>query len=198
MKYPVEIDNTIVNLFPYLTEQDLMAFYNITVYKQYEPKECFLKSGSNSRKAFFIVKGVIRGFLIDLDGQERDLILRSEGIFTGDPDALLSNKPQSLTFQAITELKVLLFNFAEFEALAYKHRNILTMYLDILKENLLATRRRLNDMILLSKEEYYIKLLQNNPLFLENAQKKYVANYLGITPESLSRLIKRIEAKKNE
>ncbi len=197
MNFPQEIETNLLSIFPYLKGEDLQQFYQISVLKSYSAKECILKSGVTSRKAFYITKGVVRGYLIDQSGHERDLILRAEGVFTGDPDALLSSKPQKLTFQALTQANILLFNFEEFEALAYKNKNILTMYLDILKENLIISRNRLNDMILLSKEEYYTKLLQNNPLFLEKAQKKHVANYLGITPESLSRLIKRIETKKS-
>lgn len=197
MNFPHEIESNLLSIFPYLRKEDLEQFYQISDLKSYSAKECILISGVTSRKAFYIVKGVVRGYLIDQNGQERDLILRAEGVFTGDPDALLSSHPQTLTFQALTQVNILLFSFEEFEALAYKNKNILTMYLDILKENLIISRNRLNDMILLSKEEYYTKLLQNNPIFLEKAQKKYVANYLGIRPESLTRLIKRIETKKS-
>ncbi|MFD1316435.1 Crp/Fnr family transcriptional regulator [Namhaeicola litoreus] len=193
MVFPQDIENKILALFPYLSKEELDTFLHITSIETFVPKSNIPVYISNSKKAFFILKGSVRGYVIDQKFQERDIILRSEGIFLSDPDMIFGNKKPNITFEALQELQLLIFDFDEFEQLAYENRNILNMYLDILKENLLTTRNRLNDMILLSSEEYYLKLLEANPLFLEQAQKKHVANFLGITPESLSRLIKRLK-----
>ncbi len=64
--------------------------------------------------------------------------------------------------------------------------------MNILSESLSA----LDDFILLSPEQRYLKFIQDHPVLLNRAPIKYIANVLGITPVSLSRIRKRISNKK--
>jgi CRP-like cAMP-binding protein len=86
---------------------------------------------------------------------------------------------------------VLLFDLDEFEELCKNSSALSMLYVETLKSTLLSVTRRLESMILHSPEERYENLLKTSPLFFKKAFNKHIANYLGITNVSLSRIIKR-------
>ncbi|MCK5637733.1 MAG: Crp/Fnr family transcriptional regulator [Flavobacteriaceae bacterium] len=191
-----EINNILKNKLPILNQNDIDNFLNITTYKKYGNKEIILKSGTSSKKAFLILNGVIRGCIIDKKGNEKNILIRSEGIFVADVRKLFFDEPQRLTFSTIGEAHILFFNYIDFEDLTKIHPNIMELYLNILKEAVARLTYRIESFIAMTHEERYIDLLKYNPKFLDKTYSKYIANFLGITNVSLSRIIKRVNKKK--
>ena len=66
------------------------------------------------------------------------------------------------------------------------------VFMNSMKEAILRLTYRVESMITMSSEERYLDLLKMNPAFLKNSYDKYVANFLGITPVSLSRVKKKL------
>ena len=190
-----EINVILKRKLPQLNQEDLESFFNITTYLNRNNKEIVLNSGTPSKKAFLILKGTVRGYITNEEGIEKNILIRSEGIFVGDAGKLFSNEAQRLTFEAIGETHALLFNYHDFEALAKNRFGIMELYLTILKEAVVRLSYRVESLITMSNEERYLDLLKYNPKFLEKAYDKHVANFLGITPVSLSRIIKRVKNK---
>ncbi len=87
------------------------------------------------------------------------------------------------------------FKFQDFEALANKNPIILKLYLNILKEAIIRLTYRVDSLITKSNEKRYLDLVELDPVFLRSAYSKHVANYLGMTAVSLSRIMKRIKDK---
>ena len=151
-----------------------------------------MRAGTRTKEMFFILEGAARGFIVNPEGEEKTILLRGKGIFVSDADGLFSDSPQVMEIASIGESKVLFFSFPEFEDLALNNKNILQIYLNGLKESILRLLYRIRGMVLMSSEERYLDLLKLNPAFLEKSYDKYVANYLGITPVSLSRIKKKL------
>ena len=192
-----EIKKKLKKLLPNLPISGIDNLLKISSYSLKQNKEIISKSGQHSKKVFLILKGSIRGYIINENGIEKNVLLRSEGVFIADAVGLFKNKPQKYTFETIGETKLLVFDFKKFESLAYKNPIILKLYLTALKEIILRLTYRVDSLITLTNEERYLKLHKLDPLFLGSAYSKHVANYLGMTPVSLSRIIKRIKDKKN-
>ena len=182
---------------PELDQTELNSFLNITTYLNKDNKGIISKSGNTSKKAFLILKGTVRGYLRNEKGIELNTLIRSEGIFVADVKRLFNDESQKLTFEAIGETHVLLFNYQDFETLAKNRPGIMQLYLNILKEAVIRLTYRVESLITMTNEERYLDLLKLNPKFLEKAYDKHVANYLGITPVSLSRIIKRLKENKS-
>jgi len=161
-------------------------------FQKYKNKDIILESGDKRKMAFLVLKGVVRGYEVDHTGEEKTILLRSHGIFVGDADGLFGDIPQKLTIESVGSAAVLMFSFEEFESLALEHESILKLYLNSLKEAILRLTYRVQSMITLSNEDRYLDLLEKNPAFLKDTYDKYVANFLGITPVSLSRIKKRL------
>lgn len=187
-----EIIARLKEILPQVPEQDLSLIRDICEFKIYKDKDVILKSASLKKQVFLILEGVARGFLINAEGDEKTVLLRGKGIFVGDANGVFSERPQRLEIVAAGQTEVLLFSFLEFEKLAMRNETVLHIYLNSLKEAILRLTYRVESMITMSSEERYRDLLEKNPAFLEKSYDKYVANFLGITPVSLSRIKKRL------
>lgn len=179
--------------FDDFSEDDVKLFLQICEFKTYSGKTVILKSGSTKRKAFLILDGSARGYIIDEKGEEKNILLRSKGIFVGDADVLFGNQPQKLTIESIDQTTVLLFSLDDFEDLMKYNKAILNLYLGSLKEAILRLTYRVRNLITMNSEERYLDLLEKNPDFLKDAYDKHVANYLGITAVSFSRIKTRLK-----
>jgi CRP-like cAMP-binding protein len=188
-----ELAASIRPYFSDLSDFELQSILAISEFQTYNNKTVILKSGNMFRKAFLILQGSVRGFVIDSNGEEKNILLRSKGIFVGDADALFSPHPQKLTLMSMDKTVVLMFSIGPFEKLAQEHKGVQTLYLNSLKEAILRLTYRVNGMITMTSEERYLDLLERNPDFLKDAYDKYVANYLGITAVSFSRIKKKLK-----
>ena len=102
-----------------------------------------------------------------------------------------------MTFKSIDEAHILLFNYKDFESLANKNLRIMQLHLNALKEAVTRLFYRVESLTTMTHEERYKDILALNPDFLNKTNAKYLANYLGITPQSLSRIMKRIKNEKS-
>ncbi len=192
-----EIYTILKEKLPILSPKDIESFLNITTYHSKKNKEIVLSNNQHFKKVFLILDGTVRGSIIDKRGNERIIMIRSEGIFVADVMKIFADKPQRLTFKAIGNTHILLFNFKDFETLALNNANILLLYLNILKEGTIRLTYRVESLITMTNEERYMDLFRLNPKFLDRVYDKQIANYLGITNVSLSRIIKKINKAKN-
>jgi CRP-like cAMP-binding protein len=175
-----------------LSNKDLDLLAGIGEMKSFRDKDVILKSGSRLRSVFLILEGAARGYLLDSEGNQKTILLRGKGIFVGEAKSLFTDAPQKLEIAAIGSTEVLMLSFADFEKLASENSAIGQLYLKSLKEAILRLTYRVESMIMMSSEERYKDLLKMNPTFLEKSYDKYVANFLGITPVSLSRIKKKL------
>jgi CRP-like cAMP-binding protein len=178
--------------FPRLTLEEFERLLSISEFKTYSNKELILKSGNKQKKVFLILEGSVRGYICDEKGNVNTTLLRSKGIFVGDAEAVFSEKPQKLNLEAMDNTRVLMFAIPEFENLAKQFKGIQELYIDSLKEAILTLTYRVNTLITMTAEERYLDLLDRNPIFLKDSFDKYIANYLGITPVSFSRIKKKL------
>lgn len=191
-----EIKPFLIKLLPTLPISGIDNLLRISTFIKKGNKEVISKSGNHSKEVILILKGSVRGYIINEDGTEKNVLLRSAGIFIADSIGLFKNKPQRYTFETIREANLLIFKFSDFEALAFKDPIILKLYLSILKEAILRLTYRVESLITMKNEDRYLDLLKLDPVFLRSAYSKHVANYLGMTPVSLSRIMKRVKDKK--
>ena len=190
-----EIYKILIKKLPSLSQKDIEDFINITTYFHIEKNTDIIKKGIKTKKAFLILKGNVRGFITLENGTEKNILLRSDGIFVADTGSLFNNQPQRFTYKSIDESHILLFNFNDFVDLTNANPSIMQLYLNILKEAVVRLNYRIESMITMSNEGRYLDLIKFNPGFIDITYSKHLANYLGITPESLSRLRKRIKNK---
>ncbi|MEF9477078.1 hypothetical protein OWR28_04415 [Chryseobacterium sp. 1B4] len=94
--------------------------------------------------------------------------------------------------QALLKTEILYFNKKEVEILIQKDIFWLGLAKRISDLAFLDAKQRLDDLFFYTPEERYINLLKKSPEILNKIPQKYISSYLGITPQSLSRIRKRI------
>ncbi len=188
----LELKKALKDFFPFLSLEEIDLLLSICEYKSYPSKAIILKSGKFSKMAFLILEGSVRGYILNESGIEKNILLRSKGIFVADADAIFGHQPQKLTIESLDQTRILMFSVSDFEELANKIKGIQHLYLESLKEAVLRLTYRVNSLITMTAEERYLDLMTKNPQFLKDAYDKYIANYLGITPVSFSRIKKNL------
>jgi CRP-like cAMP-binding protein len=180
-----------------LKSTDINQFLAICKHTTFKNKEVVFKMGSTSQKAGFILSGVVRGYFINELDIEKNIILRIAGTFVSPVEWLSGNFPTKYTFEAILECELLLFNITEFKELAKTNSAIFDLYSWSLIDSINMMLYRLESMVNLSAEQRYKDLLEKHPVFFQKTFNKHIANFLGITPVSLSRIIKRMKEGSN-
>ena len=177
--------------FPFLHENDINELLEISNFRRFKNKEIIIKSNELNRKIFFIVNGMVRGYFLNDKDEEKNIFLRPQHTITGAPECLFHSQPTKYTFESILESDLLVFEMDDFLQLADRNPIFHKVYIMGLQENVQTLISRVESLIDLSPAQRYENLLQRSPQFFQTAFNKHIANYLGITPVSLSRIIKR-------
>jgi CRP-like cAMP-binding protein len=156
-----------------------------------------LKAGEVCRHSTFIIDGALKGFTVDKDGQEHVINFALSDWWIADLYSLITQKPGVLTIEAIADSEVLLLS-KERQQMLYDQVPKFERFFRIIAENsLVASQQRLINNLSLTAEERYLDFIQKYPFVLECAPLHSIASYLGITPEFLSKIRRRMAGKLN-
>ncbi len=157
----------------------------------YKRKEYILSEGQICKYLYFIKKGCIRYFYI-VDGEEKTGQFFFENGWYADLESFLTQEPTSLNIQALEPTELLLIS-REKLYLLYDQVPVFERFGRLLIEHsFIGLRNKNKSLTNLSPEEYYLKLIQDRPKVIQRVPLQYIASYLGIKPESLSRIRKRL------
>ncbi|WP_109097739.1 Crp/Fnr family transcriptional regulator [Aquimarina sp. AU58] len=157
--------------------------------------EILLPQGKVCDFEAFLVKGLLRSYYT-IEGNERIIQFFKEGDCVGDFKSYLSQKPSKLTIQAIEDCEFFMCFKKDLDDLTYKIPSW-NSYRKRFYENLFMIMENITESILTtSPEKRYTTLLNQTPELINRIPQYYIAQYVGIKPESLSRLKRRIIRKK--
>lgn len=180
-----------------MTLSDVKVLIDAATLRSYKPGEFLIKEGSLRKEVFLIRKGLIRAYKLDKKGIEITTSIRWENKISASPDVILFNQASKLYFEAIEPTDVFCIDYDKLQTLIDNNpkleANRKYIFQNILKEAL----QRIDSFVLLSPEERYLDFIESKPDIINRVPGKYIANVLGITPVSLSRIRKRI-AQKNK
>lgn len=187
------IDN--IKLFVTLSQNDEEAFLKILEVKKYAKKEFVLEEGQICDKIFFINSGCARVFF-NVDGEEKIVQFFFGDSWYTDYGSFLTAQPTIENLQAIEPCEVVHFKKSDLINL-YITNPVFEKVGRVMAENAFMSLMQLNTMRTnLEPEERYSNLLKQRPELVQRIPQHYLASYLGIQPQSLSRIRKRIFEKK--
>ncbi|TAG58060.1 MAG: Crp/Fnr family transcriptional regulator [Cytophagales bacterium] len=179
-----------------LTEEEKNALLSLGLFRSVKKGTILLKEGQITRESFFVLKGCIRKYYI-IDGDEKTtaFFTEMEGI---TPHCAINNAPSEYFISCIEDTILTVSNpdmgveinakFPKFEIMCR-----------ILSEELLAKQQiNFDEFKTSSPEQRYLNLLQNRPDLIQRVPQHQLASYLGIKPQSLSRLRARIFEKEKK
>ena len=168
-------------------ENVLASFEHITVKK----KKDLLEPGEVCKYVYFIVKGCLRSYHVDLKGNEHIFQIRMDNSWISDLESLFSHQPSKYYIETLEESQLLRITEDKLEEL-YTQVPALERYFRILfQKAYINALNRLSDQMWEPAINRYRNMLKEHPDMFQRVPLVYIASYLGITPESLSRIRKQ-------
>lgn len=155
---------------------------------QKKKKDFLVREGYTATNYFLILEGYVRAFYRTENGEEVTIDLLGKGEFASSMYSILKQAPSFEDIQCLTDCLVCQISEASFEALAAEDPAWIQFGMTCLKAALLKKEERILTFGKLKGKERYAKLLAERPDIIKNVPVQYIASYIGVKPESLSRI----------
>lgn len=175
-----------------LTEEEKQLTQEAFKIKHLRKRQYLLQEGDICKHMAFLVKGSGRMYSIHENGQENIIRFAIEGWWLGDYESYNLQTPSRYHIEMLEDSDVLLVTREQIQALSSAVPAVDLMIREIDRKGTIATQKRIHSTISLNAEERYNQLNQNYPEFMRRFPQSMIASYLGITPETLSRIRKKL------
>jgi CRP/FNR family transcriptional regulator, anaerobic regulatory protein len=183
--------DTISNLIE-LQDDDLSIIKSLFKPHEVNKDSILIDKGEYSYMAFFINSGYLRYFKVIETGEEQTIHLLSPGQFAASFCGFVTNTKSEETLHTITDSELLVVTKNDLEKLYNTDTKWQIFGRKLMEILLLEKEKRIIDQLSLSAQARYTKLMEVNPSLIQNCPIQYIASYIGIQPESLSRIRKQI------
>lgn len=178
-----------------LTEEEKNVLLSLDIFRSIKKGTVLLKEGQKSKESYFVLKGCLRTYYV-LDGEEKTTAFYTE-MEALTPPSVISKTP-SQYFISCIEDSILLVSNSDMEVEVNSKFPKFDLMCKMLSEELLAKERiDFDEFKTSSPEQRYLNLIQKRPDLIQRVPQHQLASYLGIKPQSLSRLRARIVEKKS-
>ncbi len=155
-----------------------------------EPKgSVLLRQGENVKKIYFVTSGCLRSYCVDKNGKEHTLQFAVKDWWISDYIGIHNDELASLTIECLTESKVIEFNAKELDGVLDKFPEYEPFQRHLLERHVVSLHQRILNQLQLTAEERYDLFLTQYPDIEQFTRNYHIASYLGITQQSLSRII---------
>lgn len=156
-----------------------------------------LKKGELYKQSYYVQKGLLRYYSIDDKGKEHILQFAPQGWFISDRQSACLNIKSDFFIDALEDSEVLVVNEDYIIETAKKNHDFLELNNQLLHNHIRQLQNRINQLLSFTAEERYLDFVKTYPDIMLRVPQWMVASYLGITPESLSRVRKDL-AERNQ
>jgi len=175
-----------------LTKAEKEICKSLFIPKKIRKRQYILQQDDICKNLIFVEKGLLRSYSVDEKGNEHILQFAPEGWWIADLFSFFTGETSAYTIDAIEDSELLLITNPAIEQL-YERVPKFERYFRILTQNnMVAMQKRLTSELSSSAEEKYLKLISAYPNIVARVPQHMIASYLGLTPETLSRIRKKI------
>jgi CRP-like cAMP-binding protein len=184
-----------ISRFMVLPESDLQIFLDSLIPKLIPKGAYLMEAGQVCDYVAFINKGHFRSFCI-VNGEEATYNFFFDGNFMTDYSSFVSRQPSIESHQALEDAEVLTLSHEKMQMIYNQVPSWEKFGRLIAEFIIIGIAQRNRAMLFMSPEEHYLNLMKTRPKVIANIPLHYIASYLGIQPESLSRIRKRLAESK--
>lgn len=190
---PKEKIRELIRNFPILTEEEVDLIVDTTIVKEFKKGDVILREGQIPKNCYMVVEGCIREYLIK-DGDEKStgFYTESETVTPPSKDAI----PSKHYWECIEDCVLTVSGQAYEEELRRLIPRLDDVFQNIAIHKLNHAKEEWSQFISSSPEERYLNLLNTKPNLFDRVPHHQIASYLGMKPQSLSRIRKRVSEKK--
>lgn len=175
-----------------LNQKEKDTYISLLEEKIIKKNEFLLSKGEIAKYEYFISKGCLKVYTLNDNGSEHISMFGIESWWTGDMSNFLTQQPANYFIQALEDSVVLQISKDNFDSMFNLIPKFERFYRILYQRSLITYIQRANQGISLSAEERYLNFVEKYPTLLNRISQKNIAAYLGVTPEFLSLLRKKI------
>lgn len=189
-----QIRNYYRNMIPQLQEDEWESLQNRLTVQHLKKGELLTRNGEICKQVSFINKGLMRMFYL-VEGKEISTGFMPEHNYLAQYDSFLTRQPSAGNIDALEDCELLNLSYDNMQAL-YNEKPIFQLCGRKIAELLfIMISSQTNSLLTLTPEERYKNVLEKQPFIIQRVPQYMIASYIGITPEHLSRLRKKMTAK---
>lgn len=178
-----------------LTEEEQELIKGYLAVKKIRKRQYLLQEGDVCKVAAFVEKGVLRCYTLDENGTEHIVQFAVEGWYISDMYSFLTGEPATYNIDAVEDSSLVLISRSAVEELQRVSPKFQAFQLQAITAAYIALQKRVTSSISLSLDERYQNLVNAYPDIVQRVPQHMIASYLGATPETLSRVRKRLVGK---
>jgi CRP-like cAMP-binding protein len=178
-----------------LTQEEITIIARDTNVKEFKKGDLLLKEGAVCKECYSVIKGCVREYMLK-DGEEKTTAFFTEGDAVASFTSAVTNKPSKHYLECVEDSVLTVSNQDLEKKMIQKIPRLESIIRVEVEKNAGKEHDHLSTFITSSPEERYLYLQKNRPNLFNRIPQHQIASYLGIKPESLSRIRKRLLAKK--
>jgi CRP-like cAMP-binding protein len=186
---------SVIKKFVPITDAEWQMLVPSLEIRHLKKHELFAEEGKIANEVAFVLEGMMRHFYVK-DGEEKTTYFYFENHFVTSYISCITDEPSLLTIEALSDCRLIVFPYQKLRELFdksitwQKFGRLIAEYIAI------GLEERMVGLLMLSPEERYLQLVEGNrKKIIERVPQHFIANYLGITPVSMSRIRNRIRKK---
>lgn len=181
--------NNSISRYVSFSEEELDIFNSLLEYNKVPKKTIMLHEGEMCNFEAFVIKGCIRKYFIDANGFEVILQFGIENAWVSDISfSIYEDKPSQVFIETMEDCEFFTFTPETKEALFEKAPRFERAFRILMQRNLSVTQHRLFNTISKTAQEKYVEFLELYPTIPQRVAQHYIASYLGISAEFLSKV----------
>ncbi len=182
-----DIARELARRYSTMAHDELDILESILVPMKFARGEKMVEAGDVSDAIYYVERGMVREYYFKNNKSVTEY-LAADGTIVMSIESLFREEPSKLVIEALEPTLVYALPKKRLEEVALHNVNIQILYRKILEESLIISQRRADLLRFESAKDRYLKLCKLNPKVIMKAPLVYVASYLQMTPETLSRV----------
>jgi CRP/FNR family cyclic AMP-dependent transcriptional regulator len=170
-------------------EQSLTPYLRL---QQVRKKQKLLLAGKVCVLMSFVVRGVLRAYHQSEHDQDYTLYFTAEGEWSLDQISFAQQQPSELCIEALEDAELITIDYHSWQLVQVQQPGLRTFSQHILRQRLMQEQARTLSLLRDSASVRYVRFLQEHPQLLQRIPQKYIASYLGISAEFLSKIRRQL------